>query len=348
MKTKHLMIGLFTSLLTFNSCTEDEGVDFTPTIPGAYENGFLITNQGNFLSGDATVSYVSDDFSTINNGIFEFHNNVALGDTAQSMAFYNELAYIVLNGSNKIEIVNKNTFLGEESITVGLENPRYITFSNGNGYVTNWGDGSDANDDFIAIIDLATNMITSTIPIAEGPEHIITSNGKIYVSHKGGYGVGNIISVIASDNSVTTINVGDAPDEMVLDASNNIWVVCGGETWPGETAGKIVKIDTTTDTVETAFDFATTEHPDELVIENGILYYGLGGAIYAMDESATALPTTSIITSSVFGLAINNGVLYATTVNWSGPGELKAFNLVDNMEIYSATVGTNAGGIYFN
>lgn len=348
MKTKHLIIGLFATVFTFTSCSEDEGVDFTPTIPGAYENGFLITNQGNFLSGNATVSFVSNDFSTVNNGIFDFHNNAPLGDTAESMAFYNDLAYIVVNGSNKIEIVNKNTFLSEGDILVGLENPRHMVFLNGKGYVTNWGDGSDANDDFIAVIDLATNTVSSTIAVAEGAEQIITSNGKIYVSHKGGYGVGNILSVIASDNSVTTINVGDAPDEMVLDSSNNIWVVCVGETWPGETGGKIIKIDTTTDTVETTFDFASSEHPDELVIENGVLYYALGGAIYTMDETATVLPTTSIIATSVFGMAINNGVLYVTTVNWSGPGELKAFNLIDNLEIYSATVGTNAGGIYFN
>ncbi len=351
MKTKHLILGLFATAITFTSCTDDEGVKFIPTVPGVYENGLLLINEGGFGSGNASASFISNDYSTTENDIFTAVNSSPLGDTAQSMAFYNDLAYIVVNGSDKIEVVNKNTFVSIATIDIGLDNPRYITFANGKGYVTNWGDGVDSTDDFIAVVDLVLNTVTSTIPVTEGPEQITVVNGKIYLSHKGGFGQGNTISVIASDNSVTTISVGDLPDEMVVDSANNLWVVCAGKpSWTGtETAGKLILIDTTTDTVTTTLNFATTEHPDELTMDNGMLYYAMDGSVYAMNETATILPTTAILTATTYAMEANNGKLYTTDAgNYVDPGTLKIFDLSDNSEIQTITVGVIPGGIYFN
>ena len=154
---------------------------------------------------------------------------------------------------------------------------------------------------------------------------IISLNNKLYVSHKGGYGVGNVLSVIASDDSVTTITVGDAPDEMVIDNDNNLWVVCEGETWPGETAGKIVKVDTATDMVVTTFDFATTEHPKVITYESGKLYYYIDEAIYKMNETDSTLPTTAIISQALTegDLAVKNGKLFGTRADYNtGDSEL--------------------------
>ncbi len=48
-----------------------------------------------------------------------------------------------------------------------------MTFANGKGYVTDWGDGGSATDDVVAIINLATNTVESSISVGEGPEQII-------------------------------------------------------------------------------------------------------------------------------------------------------------------------------
>lgn len=357
MNTKKIILGLFVAALTFTSCSDDEGVNFQPTIPttetplGAYENGIIVSNEGAFGQGNASITYISDDYTTVNNGLFTFHNNTPLGDTAQSIAFNNELAYVVINGSNKIEIVNRYTFLLVATIDSGLSNPRYMAFANGKGYVTNWGDGGDANDDFIAVIDLSTNTISSTLPIAEGPEKIITTNEKLYVSHKGGYNQGNSLSVInTTDNSIVSVTVGDVPDEMVLDASNNIWLICEGvPSWTGnETDGKLVKFNTTSNTIETTIDFGASEHPKKLAIEDEELYYHMGGAVYTMSTTATTLPTSSIITASSYAMEVNNGKLYITNADYLNDGVLSVFNLSDYSVISTTTVGLNAGGIYFN
>jgi len=355
MKTKHFILGLFAAALTFTSCTDDEGVNFQPVPLGAYQNGILVVNQGTWTQGDASVSFVSNDFSVSENGVFNNVNNSPLGDVGQSIAFYNDLAYIVVNNSQKIEVVNRYTFETVTTITTGLNNPRYITFANGIGYITNWGDSLDANDDFIATIDLASNTVTATIPVGEGPEQILTLNNTLYVTHKGGWGQNNIVSVInTTDSSVTTITVGDTPDEMVLDSSNNIWVLCEGRPSYAapETAGKLVKINTTDNTVATTIDFAaTTDHPKILAYESGNLYYYIDDTIYQMAETDTTLPTTPIISQALTegDLAVHLGKLYGTRADYiTGDSEIVIYDLTTTSLIQSIDLNTGAYHIYFN
>jgi len=362
MNTKKIILGLFTATLAFTSCTDDEGVNFQPVVSdyvtplGAYENGILVVNQGTWNQGDASVSFVSDDLATKNNGIFSFHNNSApLGDVGQSIAFYNDLAYIVVNNSQKIEVVNKNTFEGVATIDTGLSNPRYMTFANGKGYVTNWGDASNNADDFIAVIDLSNNTLTSTIPVGEGPEQIIALNNKLYVTHKGGWSQNNIVSSIdTTNNSVSTIVVGDVPDEIVLDSSNNLWILCEGNPSYAatETAGKLIKINTTDNTIATTINFAAaTDHPKIMTYESGSLYYYINEAIYKMDEADTTLPTTAIISQALTegDMAIKTGKLYGTRADYiTGDSELIVYNLSDNSLIDTIELNTGAYHIYFN
>jgi hypothetical protein len=60
---------------------------------------------------------------------------------------------------------------------------------------------------------LSTYLVSSKIPVVEGPERILEYNNKIYVAHQGGYGYGKTISVINTDSNVAaTIEVGDVPN----------------------------------------------------------------------------------------------------------------------------------------
>jgi len=359
MKTKHFILGLFAAALTFTSCTDDEGVNFQPVPLGAYQNGILVVNQGNWTQGNASVSFVSNDFSVSENGVFNNVNNTPLGDVGQSIAFYNELAYIVVNNSQKIEVVNRYTFASVSTINTGLNNPRYMAFANGKGYVTNWGDSTDETDDFIAVVDLASNTVTNTIPVVEAPEQIVVSNGKIYVSHKEAYRnstyyPGTSISVINTNDTVaTTITVSDTPDEMVVDSANNIWVLCQGTpAWTGnESAGKLIKINTADDTVATTLDFGATEHASVITYESGELYYHLNNEIYKMNETDTSLPTNSIITQALTegDLAVKSGKLYGTRADYStGDSEIVIYDLTTNSLIQSVDLNTGAFHIYFN
>jgi hypothetical protein len=318
-----------------------------------YRDGILVINQGGFLAGDASVSFLSDDLTFTENNIFSTtNNNSMLGDTGQSIAFNDNLAYIVLNGSNKIEVVNRYSFASVATIDTGLANPRYMAFANGKGYLTNWGDANDPNDDYVAIIDLNSNTITSTIAVVEGPEQIINVNGSLYITNKGGYNTGNIITKIDSNNTVTTINTGDSPDEIVLDNNNNLWVLCEGAGYPNyDTYGSLIKINTNNDTISKTIDFGKNIYESSIVYENGSIYFYYGSEIYKMNEDDTNLPANPIITQNLdYGsMAIKNNILYGTLPNYTdGVSDIYIYDLDTNSLQNTFELGNGGFNIYFN
>ena len=338
----------FTFLVT--SCTQDDDDIIVPL--GDYEYGFLITNEGPFQNGSGTVSFVSDDYSLVENQIFNQVNSSDLGNVVQSMGFNDDHAYIVVNNSNKIEVVNRYTFETIATITEGLNNPRYFVSSGSNGYVTNWGDPFDNTDDFVAVIDLSTNTVSTIIPVAFGPEKLIMANNDLYVAHQGGYGQNNILSVIdVSANMLESIiEVGDVPNSMVV-SNNDIWVLCGGNPLftGNETNGRLVKVETSDNTVVQAFDFLTTKHPTSLSIDGSTLIYNLDGEVFSKEATSSSLPTTRIITGSFYAMATNDGKLYATDAgDFASNGILRIFDLSTNSEIITIETGIIPGGVYFN
>ena len=279
-----LLIGL-----AFTSCesVDDAAVEEPQNEPlGAYENGIILNAEGGFGNSNASVNYISNDLSSQEEGIFMNVNDKLLGDTAQSITFTDELAFIVVNGSNKIEVVNRYSFESVATIDSDLLNPRYMAILDNKGYVTNWGDPGIATDDFIAVINLISREVESTIPVSEGPEQIIGKNGKLYVSQKGGFNVNNKISVIdTGNNSVNTIIVNDVPDELFFDNLGNLLVLSSGanlfwQTPPVETEASITKIDVTDNSIISNLVFEEGEHPGLMAYENGMIYYILNDELY--------------------------------------------------------------------
>ncbi len=318
-----------------------------------FENGILVLHEGNFFGGNASVSFVTEDLTMVTNGIFDEVNDEALGDTAQSMAFNGDLAYIVVNNSQTVEVVDRYTFESEGTVESGLLNPRYIAFANGKGYVTNWGDGSNPDDDYVAVIDLQSYSVELTISVPEGPEWIVANENTLYVAHQGGFGQNNIVSVIdATTNTVgTPITVADRPNSMQL-VNDDLWVLSGGNpAWTGnETAGQLDKIDLTTNTVETTFTFADTEHPNYLSVDGDNLYYAMGGSIFMMDVSDASLPISAEITGVFFyNMSVNDGRLYGVDAkDFISAGSLEVYDLSDNSLLESLEVSLIPGAVYFN
>lgn len=353
MKLKHVIISVWI-IGFFVSCSNDDGNGAINDPLGAYEDGILVSNEGPFGNGTGTVSFISSDLSVTENKIFRNVNNEDLGNVVHSIGFTEEEAFIVANVSNKINIVNRNTFQKMGSIDEGLENPRYFAAGNGKGYVTNWGDPTDNTDDFVAIIDLRNYTVEGVIPVDYGPEAILAKGNTIYVAHEGGYGHNNKVSVI---NTVTnevmgTITVGDAPNSMELDNSGNLWVLASGKPsyTQDETAGVLSKINTTTNTVTTNFRFEATQHPGILNIEDGDLYFYLGDTVYKQRVSATVLSMDPVLNATgVYTMAINDGRLYTTDAgDFASDGTLTVYDLSSKEVIKTLTVGIIPGGIYFN
>ena len=350
MKTLKNLIYLLIVFTLISSCSSDD--EPLPAPLGDYENGLLITNEGPFQNGTGTITYISEDYETVEQQIFNQVNSEDLGSIVQSIGFNYDVAYIVVNNSNKIEIVNRYSFELISSITEGLMNPRYFISTGTNGYVTNWGDPFDNTDDYIAVIDLFSQTITSTIPVAFGPEKLILMNDVLYVAHQGGYGQNNILSVIDTSNNTlaSTIEVGDVPNSMIV-LDNNLWILCGGnpDYTGNETNGKLVKINVSDNSVDQVFDFLISEHPKHLSVDGSRLIYNLNGVVYSKDETDISLPQESIISGTFYAMTTKDGKLYATDAgDFASNGVLKIVDLSTNSEIQNIPTGIIPGGVYFN
>ena len=348
---KNYLIPFTVFTLLFASCSSDDDNNQPNPIPSDYEKGILITNEGPFNNGTGTITFVSEDFATVEQKIYKNVNGSDLGNIVQSMGFADSDAYIVVSNSQKIMIADRYTFEKKDSIVTGLENPRYFA-SNGltKGYVTDWGDPMDDNDDYVAVIDLRTNTIATTISVPFGPEKILNHGNKLYVAHQGGYGHNNLISVISGNAVQSTITVGDVPSSMTVVGEYLYVLGSGNPDYSGnETAGSITKIDLASDQVVETYMFDTTDHPNELTADGSQLLYNLNGKVFKIDSSSVNLPGTPIIDGFFYAMEARNGMLYATDAgDFASRGNLYVYDLSNNQQVQDIQTGIIPGGIYFN
>jgi YVTN family beta-propeller protein len=356
--------------ISLTSCEPDDKVIDQYQPKGNYDSGVLVLNEGGFQVGNSSVSFISFDLNTTQNNIFSGANNgLLLGDTAQSICFKDDLAYIVLNGSNKIEVVNRYTMIKVATITTGLNNPRYMVIANGKGYVTNWGNAYavPVEPAFVAVINLSTNVVSSTIPVISDPEKIIQNQGKLYVAHYG-FGYNNKVSIIdSSTNAVvgTPITVGEGPKDLQIE-NNNLWVSCEGlkgdpTSEANDLPARIFKINLT-NLSSTNFKYTSNlKHISQFQIYNSNAYYTIGSAIYKfpLNQTATTLPSASVFTSTIanlYGFSVANNRIYVSgydSFNSNGSvliyslGELTDSPAIGTL-LRTTSVGVGPNGFYFN
>jgi len=353
-QTSKLFAMLFIATLTITSCN-DTTTD-PPEPLGAYENGLFVCNEGPFMTGSGTLTYASYDLSTVEQNVYKNVNGGEdLGNILQSIGFEGDKAYIVVNNAHKVVVANRYTMEKEASIEADLENPRYfVAVSATKGYVSCWGSAFDTTDDYIAVIDLTNNTVSSTIPVALGPEKMVVVGDAVYVAHQGAYGVNNLVSVLQSDAITTTITVADVPNSIVADANDMIWVLCAGKldwTTGEETGASLYKINSATNTEVVHFDFAAGMHPSHLTLDKlvGEMYYALNGDIYKINTSAAMLPSVAIFAGNYYNMAVHNRKLYATDAgDYASEGELNIINLTNTTERNVLSTGIIPGNVNFN
>jgi len=351
-QTSKLFVMLFIAALTITSCNT---IIDPPEPLGAYENGLFVCNEGPFMSGSGTLTYVSYDLSTVEQNVYKNVNGGEdLGNILQSIGFEGDKAYIVVNNAHKVVVANRYTMEKEASIEADLENPRYfVAVSATKGYVSCWGNSFDTTDDYIAVIDLTNNTVSSTIPVALGPEKMVVVGDAVYVAHQGAYGQNNLVSVLQSDAITTTIIVADVPNSIVADTNGMIWVLCAGKpAWTGaETIASLYKINSATNTEVVHFDFAAGMHPSHLTLDKPVseMYYALNGGVYKINTNASMLPSIAIFAGNYYNMAVHNRKLYATDAgDYASEGELNIINLANTTERNVLTAGIIPGNVNFN
>lgn len=283
----NILILVFT-LLMFAGCMKDDEWISRHQNGTLLSKGLFIVNEGNFMYGNASLSFYDPVTRKIQNDIFYNKNGLPLGDVAQSMVIRDNRGYIVINNSGKIYIVDTSNGKYIGKIT-GLSSPRYIhIFNNEKAYITDLYAGK------ITIVNPTTCQITGTIltPGHTSTEQMVQWKDFLFVSC---WSFDNSILVIdtRTDLVVDEIKTGKQPGGIVLDKYNKIWTLCdGGWAKSGTTMRlpELLRIDPAARIIERTFTLTADAKPSRLAIngaQDSILFINNG--IWKLGVNQTAI-----------------------------------------------------------
>ena len=354
---KKPILAALAALALLTACDPQKEVVVAP-VP--LTTAVYVLSEGQFGAGDGAVSTFDRTSKALTVDAFGNANNGAkLGDVVQSMGIQGSKGYIVVNASNKIEVVNLADFKTAGTIA-GLTQPRYFTSTSATrGYITEWrGPYTGYLPGVLSILDLSTNTVSSRVTVGRNPEQLLALGGKIYVPNS----LDNTVSVIdeATGTLTSTIAVADGPGSIVADKDGNVWVLCSGFVTylsvPPYTAtrvsnGTLVRFNPASPATQLKLTFPGTAGPSQLRINpaKDQLYYHFGGSEYQVSIAATALPTTPFLRRSFtgFGLDPRDGTIYgAISPSYNSNGRFIRYQ-PSGVPIDSFTVKVGPNGFVF-
>lgn len=255
--------------------------------------GFYLLNEGNMGSNKSTLDYYNIVTGEYHRNIYADINPTVpkeLGDVGNDIGIYGNKLYAVINCSNKIEVMEKNTAkrLGQ----INIPNCRYIKFHDKYAYISSYAGPVEINPNYeqtgyIAKVDTSTFQIISKCLVGFQPDEIEIVENKIYVANSGGYMVPNYektVSVIDINSfcEIKRINVAINLHRLEADKHGNIWVSSRGDYY--NVPSKLYWIDTKTDICGGSIDIPVSD----MTIDGDSLYlYSTEFSYNSMDWTVT-------------------------------------------------------------
>lgn len=347
MKFNKLLQIIFGFVLFFSiSCTSEYEETITEI---SYQNGYFITNEGNYGQPNAEVSFITKDLNLLQNDVYKANNNNEnLGDVLQTMAVSGDKAFLLLNNSNKIQVVNRYTFKKLGTITSEINQPRYMAVANNMLYVSN---DQYLGAKYVSVYKTSDLSFVKKIPFSDTAERVVSAGENIFVQNAT-YGFGNTLTKInTTTNEIdgTPISVPNGNINKTIAYNNNVYVIAEGTVnsylYEISPAGTITKNITLTN----------IPNATNLQIDGGKFFFSSTNKIYSMDLNATAAPTAPIITAvdggqyyTLYGFNVMDGRIFTSDV--------KGFSQASEMNVYTTsgtlikkfTVGMGANGVYSN
>ncbi len=321
--------------------------------------GVFITNEGNFMYGNSSLSFYDKEKKRVYNQVFYARNSAPLGDVAQSISYDGNTLFIVVNNSGLVYGIDPQT-AGFKGVIRGLVSPRNIFFVKpGKAYI------SDLYARRIWIVNPDSYSISGSINVSDGSktsarhstEKFLRVGGVVFVSC---WSYDRYILIIdpGTDTVIDSIQVPLQPRDMVADRFGKVWVLSDGG-YEGSIAGSerpaLTRIDPETRTVGQIFRFdKQSGYPSDLAINPGsdtLLFIHNG--IRKMAVKSTRLPDNVFIPQGkklFFSLAIDpaTGEVYAAdAIDYTQDAMVYRYS-PQGAAIDSFRVGINPGGYWFN
>lgn len=311
-----------------------------PIIGGG--NVVYICNEGNYQYGNASISYYDHVANSVVEKYYQQINQMPLGDVCQSMSFANGNAYLTINNSGKVVVVDRNTFEWKSDI-LGFTSPRQlISVGNSKAYV------SEIFDNRLRVIDLNENRITKSILLGGESEEMKVIYGKAFITSP----TRGMLYVVdtETDRLNDSINLRKGASFIREDKEGMLWVLCSGDD---DENGALYKINPTSLQILSQFDFNDSKTPTRLKMNNSndTLYF-VNQSIYKMGISETSLPDQAFIKANervFYALGINpenNDVYVADAIDYIQPGTVLIYSQ-SGVETNTFKAGIIPGNFYF-
>ncbi len=332
-------------LISFlSSCKSDKPSTCCDPIALHETNGVWILNEGGFQVGNASLDIISNIDSVYQSNFFKTKNQRALGDVLQSVTLTNNLAYLVVNNSQKIEVVSRNTFESFKTL-FGFMSPRYfLPINDSIAYV------SDLYADAIAVINYHTGVKKHSIKTPGWTEQMLLTENMVLVCQPES---DHILRINTSDHTLKdSVEVAYGATEIKQDADGNTWVLCTGDASKNKKGG-LVKLYGNNPAILQLYELNPNYLTKGLAFSPQLdsLYF-ISADVYKVSTNASALPGTPMITAngkSFYGLAVdeNTGdVWIANAKDFIQKGEVLHFSSSGNLK-QSFDAGVIPNGFWF-
>lgn len=335
---------LAASTIGLISCDKDD-----ENTSANYENGILIINEGPW-NGTGSISHYDRTTKTVTKDIFSVANNGAkAGAFVQSCYTYGKKTYVLVNGANKIWVVNPSDFKVIDSIK-GVTAPRFfLPVDNNKAFVTNWSQGLD-------VVDLTTNKVVKSIKTGAGSEQLLRNGSTVWVLNGNGFGKDSTISIvdIASEKVVKTLQAGVGP-KCIVSANGSIWVLCESSFTITNGKGKLIEYKN--DAIVNSYDvpqFASSLIASQ---DGKKLFFAASGAIYSKDATdAKALPiiftekanNAKLVAPYGLGIDSKDGrLLCSDAKNYTANSKVYFFDINSKVAKDSIETGVASNGFWF-
>ena len=346
MKYVHFfLITVLGAIMLLSACGGDEWI----LSKGLYSAGVFVVNEGNYGESDGSLSFI-DKQGTVNNDIYSLNNEgVPLGDVVQSMFVHESLAFLVVNNSNKVAVVQAEDMQLLYTISE-LSLPRYIIIDGGYGYISEW--VSFGEPGRVSVVDLLSHEIVATIPVGYGAESLAIRDNHLYVSNS--FEASISVIDLSTHLVINNLTVGEGPSSMLLDDSGTLWVLCSGgydEDWSPSNNGQLValnKLDEPLFTVDLGMNVSGKIAID-LALE--VLYFINGTTAYRYDISTTRIDkfieNEQAVAFYGIGVAKDGRIYISDSKGLLSAGEVAIYDS-DAMLIETVQVGRGPNSFVFH
>ncbi len=169
----------------------------------------FVSCEGNYGGNNGSLWYLSEEQT------YEYSGN-PIGDVVQSIYIYENNLYVIVNGSNNIQVfnINEDSLTPIQLIDTDLSGPREMIIYNDFLYFTNW------YTEDVKKVNLFTWEIEASISTPGLPEDIVLHDGLLYVSitMNEDWSDGNkVVSIDPNDDSIVDeFEVGPGPGNLLV------------------------------------------------------------------------------------------------------------------------------------